>query len=59
MCKRYCSIYDAYFKKDKWLESKCCTEPNSDCYFRCWERPDTPCLNCKMENECPEYKEKC
>ncbi|MGL5380213.1 hypothetical protein [Clostridium sp.] len=57
MIRSYCSIHDAYFTKDRWLELKCCSEPNFNCRNKCFERPDIPCVNCKVEKNCPDYKE--
>jgi hypothetical protein len=55
--KKYCYIFDAYYREDKWLESKCCEGPNDDCMFNCWERPDIPCVNCKYKQECKSEEE--
>lgn len=57
--KKYCDTFDAYYMEDKWLERKCCTKPNDDCFFRCWERPDVPCVDCKYELECEGPEDQC
>lgn len=41
---KYNEEFDAIacLKCNVWLEKKCCNEPNKECLFSCWKRPEKP-----------------
>lgn len=57
--RRYCERWDAYYTKDRWLESTGCGKQKSckKCSIKCFNRPDVPCIECSYESNCETKKE--